>query len=89
MKLRKDLVLRQVGKDHVIVDPGQDMVDMSKIFTLNNSAAWLWIQLQELEEFTSEKMVGLLKEQYEVTEEQAKEDVGKLILLFKENDLLG
>ena len=65
MRLREDLVLRRVGQDHVIVDPGQDMVDMSKVFTLNDSAAWLWNQLIG-KEFTSEEMVRLLTDQYEV-----------------------
>ena len=87
MKLREDLVLRRVGKDHVIVDPGQDMVDMSKVFTLNDSAAWLWNQLMG-NEFTSEGMLNLLLEQYDVSKEQALEDVNVLIGIFKENGLL-
>ena len=87
MRLREDLVLRRVGQDHVIVDPGQDMVDMSKVFTLNDSAAWLWNQLIG-KEFTSEEMVRLLTDQYEVSDDQAQADVGKLISIFKENSLL-
>lgn len=87
MKLREDLVLRHVGEDHVIVDPGQDMVDMSKVFTLNDSAAWLWEELVG-QEFTGETMVGLLKEQYDVTDEQAQEDVQKLLDIFETNGLL-
>ena len=87
MKLREDLVLRRVGKDYIIVDPGQEMVDMSKVFTLNDSAAWLWNQLIG-KEFTGELMVSLLRDEYEVSEELAREDVEKLVRIFKENGLL-
>jgi hypothetical protein len=46
MKLRTDLILRHLGNEYIVVDPGQDMVDMSKVFTLNEVAAFLWRELQ-------------------------------------------
>lgn len=87
MKLREDLVLRHIGDDHVIVDPEQDMVDMSKVFTLNDSAAWLWDELIG-QDFTIVTIVKLLKEQYDVSDEQAEKDAQKLIEVFRENGLL-
>lgn len=87
MRLREDLVLRRVGNDHIIVDPGQEMVDMSKVFTLNDSAAWLWNQLIG-KEFTAGFMVSLLCDEFEVAEKQAQEDVDNLLRIFKENSLL-
>lgn len=87
MELRDDLVLRHVGDDHVIVDPSQDMVDMSKVFSLNDSAAWLWKELEGCE-FTTEIMVNFLKQRYEVSSEQAETDVAKLIEIFEKHDLL-
>lgn len=87
MELRDDLVLRHVGNDHVIVDPSQDMVDMSKVFSLNDSAVWLWKELEGCE-FTTEMMVNFLKQRYEVSSEQAEADVAKLIEIFEKHDLL-
>jgi hypothetical protein len=87
MKFREDLVLRHVGKDHVIVDPGQDMVDLSKVYTLNDSAAWLWEQLKD-KEFTKDTMLSLLEEAYEVTRAQAEEDVQNLVDMFEKHALL-
>ncbi len=40
MKLREDLMLRHLGDEYVIIDPEQDMVDMSKVYTLNETAAF-------------------------------------------------
>ena len=87
MRLRADLVLRHLGADHVIVDPGQEVVDMSKVFTLNDSAAWLWTQLQG-KKFTKETMLELLLAEYEVSREQAAQDTERLLALFEQHNLL-
>lgn len=87
MELRDDLVLRHVGEDYMIVDPSQDMVDMSTVFNLNDSAAWLWKEL-EGREFTKATMVDLLTQRYDVTAEQAEADVSKLIEIFEKHKLL-
>jgi len=71
----------------MIVDPSQDMVDLSTVYTLNDSAAWLWEQLQGIE-FSSATVVDLLCENYEVTETQAQADAEILIQDFEKQGLL-
>jgi len=87
MKLRSDLVLRTIGSDHLIVDPSQDMVDLSTVYTLNSSAAWLWEQLKG-KEFTIDTIVDLLCENYDVDIEQAKSDAEILLQDFEKQGLL-
>ncbi|MGE8302111.1 MAG: PqqD family protein, partial [Sphingobacterium paramultivorum] len=87
MKLRSDLVLRTIGSDHLIVDPSQDMVDLSTVYTLNSSAAWLWEQLIG-KEFTIDTIVDLLCENYDVDIEQAKSDAEILLQDFQKQGLL-
>jgi hypothetical protein len=87
MKLRTDLVLRTIGSDHMIVDPSQDMVDLSTVYTLNDSAAWLWEQLKGIE-FSSATVVDLLCENYDVKEAQAQADAEILIQDFEKQGLL-
>ena len=87
MKLRRELTLRQIGKDYIIVEPGQEKVDLSKVYTLNETAAWLWKELHA-NEFSKEEMVQKLLEEYEVTQEQASRDVEKLIDIFVSQKLL-
>ena len=88
MKLRSDLVLRTIGSDHLIVDPSQDMVDLSTVYTLNSSAAWLWEQLKEEDEFDLARVVELLCEHYDVTAEQAQSDAAVLLQDFEKQGLL-
>lgn len=87
MKLRSDLVLRTIGSDHLIVDPSQDMVDLSTVYTLNSSAAWLWEQLKG-KEFNIDSIVELLCENYDVDVDQAKSDAEILLQDFQKQGLL-
>lgn len=87
MKLRQDLVLRKVGDDYIMVDPSQGMVDLSKVHTLNETAAWLWEQLTE-KDVSVEHIVELLCEQYDVSKEKATEDAAGLIQEFKKAGLI-
>lgn len=87
MKLRNDISLRKVGKEYIIVDPSQDMVDMSKVFTLNETAAFLWEELQGLN-FELEDMVELLLDHYEIDRETAEKDCLKLIEVLQNGSLI-
>jgi len=87
MKLRSDLVLRTIGSDHLIVDPSQDSIDLSTVYTLNSSAAWLWEQLKG-KEFDQTTIVALLCDNYEVDTEQAQSDAKVLLADFDKQGLL-
>ncbi len=87
MKLRSDLILRTIGSDHLIVDPSQDMVDLSTVYTLNSSAAWLWEELKG-KEFTIDTIVELLCENYDVSKEQAQSDAKILLEDFQKQGLV-
>ena len=77
MKLNKDLVLREVGGEYMIVNPFSDTVDMTQVYSLNETASWLWQQM-EGKEFTVADMVAVLQEEYEVDEETATADLTEL-----------
>ncbi|MBQ4056174.1 MAG: PqqD family protein [Fibrobacter sp.] len=77
MKLNKDLVLREVGGEYMIVNPFSDTVDMTQVYSLNETAAWLWQQM-EGKEFTVADLVAVLCEEYEVDTETATADLTEL-----------
>ncbi|WDF68343.1 PqqD family protein [Sphingobacterium oryzagri] len=87
MRLKDDLVLRHIGEDYIIVEPGQDQIDLSKVYTLNETAAWLWEQLKG-KDFSLEEVVAALLDQYEVDQETAEQDAAALLALFREQKLL-
>lgn len=87
MKLRKDLVLRTIGDYYVVVDPGQEMVDMSTVFTLNSTSAFLWKELED-KSFTVEAIADLLCANYEVNVKTAQKDAETIFVAFREHGLL-
>lgn len=61
----------------MIVNPFSDTVDMTQVYSLNETAAWLWQQL-EGKEFTVADMVQTLCQEYEVDEATATADLTEL-----------
>lgn len=90
MRLKEGLTVRKVGDDYVIVAPEQGMIDLSKVYTLNETAAWLWEQLQG-KDFETQDLIALIRQEYDVdslTEDQLEKDMKELVSFFRENGLL-
>jgi hypothetical protein len=87
MRIKKDLVLRRIGAGFIIIDPDKGVIDMAKVYILNETATWLWKEIVD-KDFTSDELIHLLLSRYAVTEEQARKDVNELIDSFKKQNLL-
>ncbi|MGJ1283497.1 PqqD family protein [Sphingobacterium spiritivorum] len=87
MRLRTDIRLRKIGDEYIIVDPGQDMVDMSKAYTLNETAAFIWNELQNIE-FTVSTIAKLLQNNYDLSPETADQDAKELVKQLQSEGLL-
>lgn len=90
MKLKEGLTVRKIGDDYVIVAPEQGMVDLSKVYSLNETAAWLWEELDG-KDFELSDMISLVKDQYDVdelSEDVLENDMKELVVFFKNNGLL-
>lgn len=77
MKIKEGFILRSICGEFIVVGEGLAQVNFNKMLSLNESAAYLWKEV-EGKEFTQEDLVKLLLEKYEVTQEQAAADVEKL-----------
>ena len=87
MKLKENLKLRQVGNRYMIVDAVGQNVNLTNVYTLNATAAWLWEQAAA-GDFTEEKLVERLCEHFEVEKEKAELDVHALLDTWRNFDLL-
>ena len=84
MRIKKGFVLREVCGEHVIVGEGLGAVNFGKLLALNETAAWLWKQAQEMGEFTIEALAERLCGEYEVTPDDAKKDVADILANWRE-----
>lgn len=73
MKLKDNLVLRQVADTWCVLAYGEALVDFNGMLTLNESGVLLWKALEEGKD--REGLVEALTGEYEVSEEQASADV--------------
>lgn len=87
MKAKKGFNLREVCGEQIIVAEGEENIDFSNIISMNESAAYLWENLQD-KEFTLDDMVRLLLEEYDVDEEVARKDAELLAAQWKEAEII-
>ena len=78
MKVKNGFNLREVCGENIIVAEGDENIDFSNIISMNESSAYLWQEVQKLDNFTIDTLTQLLCEQYEIDEETAKKDVTTL-----------
>ena len=78
MKIKDGFTLRTMLGENIVVGEGLAQVNFNKLITLNETAAFLWKEVQG-KTFGKEDLVKLLLDNYEVEEERAAADVDKLI----------
>lgn len=88
MKQKKGLVLRDVCGEKVIIGEGLEAVDFGRLMCLNDTAAWLWEKASEMGEFSVEGLTEALLEEFEVTKEQALQDVKDIVAKWEENGII-
>ena len=78
MKVKNGFNLREVCGENIIVAEGDENIDFSNIISMNESSAYLWQEVQKIDNFTIDTLTQLLCEQYEIDEAIAKKDVTTL-----------
>lgn len=73
MKTKKGFVLRNVCGENIIVAEGKENIDFTKIISMNETAAYLWKNV-EGKEFDSDTLMSLLINEYEVDDATANKD---------------
>ena len=79
MRIKQGFVLREVCGERVIVGEGLSAINFGKLLALNETAAWLWKQAQDMGDFTIEALAEKLCEEYEVEADEAKADVEQMV----------
>lgn len=86
MKLKEDFLLRKVADCYVVVPVGKATIDFNGMMNLNETGAFLWEQLEK--EITQEELLKAMLEEYDVTEDVAKNDIENFIKKLKDGNLL-
>ena len=79
MRIKNGFVLRKVCGENVIMGEGLGAINFGNLLVLNESAAWLWEQAEEMGDFTIEALAENLCDEYEVSAEEAHQDVVEIV----------
>ena len=88
MKLKDQLILREVAGEYVIVPTGQRVREVTNVVCISASAAYLWDYMKD-HEFTKEELIQRILEHYQgVTREQAEQDIERFLTILSDNGIL-
>ena len=77
MRVSKDLILREVAGEYILIPVGKAALEIHGMINLSESAVLLWKKLQE--DCTEEELVQALLVEYDIDRETAAADVRELI----------
>lgn len=72
---KSNLKLRKIGSKYMIVDASDSCVNLTNVYSLNETAARLWERICDGKEHTPEELAEELCRTYEVEYERALHDV--------------
>lgn len=88
MKLKDQLILREVAGEYVIVPTGRRAREVTNVVCISSSAAYLWDYMKD-HEFSKEELVQRILEHYQgVTMEQAEQDIDRFLKVLSDNGIL-
>ena len=77
MKLKKNLVLREVADTWVIIPVADDVLDFNGLVSLNDTGVFLWNLIENGK--TKAEMISALLCEYDVSQSAALSDVEKFL----------
>ena len=87
MKIKENLLLRQIAGQWIAVPIGEHVVGVGGIISLNETGAFLWKKIEE-GCTDCQLLAELLTAEYDVSLDVALQDVGEFVSAMKEKELL-
>lgn len=88
MKVKTGFNLRTICGEHIIVAEGLENIDFSKVISMNESAAYLWEKVADLDDFSADDLARFLLDEYEVDAETALNDAKNIIDNWKNAEII-
>ena len=77
MKIKKELIKREIAGDTILVPVGKTVYDANGLFVLNELGGFLWERLPQAENV--EQLCDVVLEEYEVSREEAARDIAEFL----------
>lgn len=86
MRLKKELIRREIAGDVLLVPVGGTVLENNGLFALNELGAFLWDRLETAAD--EETLVQAVLSEYEVDESTARTDTAEFLQKLREMDIL-
>ena len=86
MKIKKTMIARKVAGETVLVPIGTALKENTGLFMLTETGSFIWDILPQCE--SEEVVVSKLLDEYEVTKEQAEQDVKAFLDKLRSFDII-
>lgn len=86
MKIKDDLMLRQIGDNWVVVPMGERLAEFNGMMKLNETGAFIWKLLET--ETTEDKILSAVLAEYDIDEENAIKEIELFLENLRESNLL-
>lgn len=86
MNIKKELIKREIAGDAILVPVGSAVLDSNGLFVLNELGAFIWDLLPNVD--SEEAICNAVLEQYDVSEDTAKQDVAAFLKKLQELDII-
>ena len=86
MKIKKQLIKREIAGDVILVPVGQTVLDNNGLFVLNEVGADIWDLLPQVE--TPEEICGHILREYDITEDEAMQDVCEFLNRLRKLEII-
>ena len=84
---KKGLKLRKIGKQYMIVEANAEHINMSDVYSLNQTAALLWERI-EAGSYTPDELAAWLCSLYDITSDVILQDVERQLTEWKRFGLI-
>ena len=86
MKLKKELLKREIGGESLLIPVGKTVYDANGLFLLTEVGAFIWDILPKVE--SEEEIVAHVLAEYEIDEDTAREDVCSFMTKLRDMDIV-
>ena len=87
MRLNPKFKLNMVAGEYMLLDTTATTINLNKVFSINEPAAWLWRTIGG-QEFDEPMLVEWVCAEYDVPASVAEQDVHSMVCLWRQYDML-
>ena len=86
MKIKKELIKREIAGDTILVPVNETVYDSNGLFVLNELASFIWDMLPNVN--SEEEIVDAVLNEYEVEKEEAEKDIKEFMEKLQKMEII-